>query len=403
MHLQLLFARDFSCLSLTCLFSVFCPLSTSLPYIVCPGREHRITSPSPLHHPKKQGLAAVDSTGKRGRSSKQKRRSKSADGRERRTERRRRRRGSEGGGRSGVQSPVSEPVEEEHGEKTREVKEKRRKRSKSLPKDAPLSPDDSDAEREKVKGRKRGRSRSRNRSRSRSRVRKGRSKERVRKAEGEEPEKEEEQEVAIVEERVEERVEEVEQTVVLEKEDSEEEVILPIPSTGDANERLPRPKQSREAEFDENLDMLAEYRELQQLEGEDVWQQERSWGDDEGENRELKEDQSDDDVQGGPLPSEAVTDPVSQRKPFSFLTSTLSEEQLWDDESESGGSQSDGSVSAASISGLSLAATEADRHRDVALPGPWLKPSQQRVAQVIEENRRSGKRTGQGGRRSALS
>lgn len=239
----------------------------------------------------------------------------------------------------------------------------------------------------------RGRKGERGKSRSRSRGRKSRREERVRKVEGEEPEQEEEQEQPAVEERVEEKVEEVEEEVDVEREESKEDIILPIPSP---NQKLPRPKQNWEAEYDENWDMAAEYRELRkvtELNGEGVREQESSLGG--NRETELNEDQRDDDAQSsghveGPLPSVAAIDPVSQKKPFSFLTSTLSVEQLGDDESESEGSQSDGSVSAASISGLSLAATETNRRRAVVLPGPWLTPSQQRVAQVIEENRRPG-------------
>ncbi|XP_042265432.1 membrane-associated guanylate kinase, WW and PDZ domain-containing protein 3 isoform X1 [Thunnus maccoyii] len=380
-------------------------------YVPDYGREHRITSPSLLHHPKEQGLAAVESAGRRGRSSKQKKRSRSSDGREKRkgTERRRRRRGSWGGERSGIRSPISEPVEEEgrRGERSREAREKRRRRKRetqSLPRDALRSYDDSDAEREKVRGRKK--ERERGRSRSRSRGRKSRSEERVRRAEDEQPEQEEEQEVPAVEERVEEKVEEVEEEVDVEREESEEDVILPIPNP---NQKLPRPKQNWEVKYDENWDMAAEYRELRkvkELEGEGVREQERSW--DGNRETELSEDQRDDHAQSsghveGPLPSVAAIDVVSQRKPFSFLTSTLSIEQLGDDESESGGSQSDGSVSAASISGLSLAATKTNGRRAVMLPGPWLTPSQQRVAQVLDENRSPGSRTGQGRGRSAVS
>lgn len=334
------------------------------------GREHRITSPSLLHHPKEQGLAAVESAGRRGRSSKQKKRSRSSDGREKRkgTERRRRRRGSWGGERSGIRSPISEPVEEEgrRGERSREAREKRRRRKRetqSLPRDALRSYD-------------------------------------------EQPEQEEEQEVPAVEERVEEKVEEVEEEVDVEREESEEDVFLPIPNP---NQKLPRPKQNWEVKYEENWDMAAEYRELRkvkELEGEGVREQERSW--DGNRETELSEDQRDDHTQSsghveGPLPSVAAIDVVSQRKPFSFLTSTLSIEQLGDDESESGGSQSDGSVSAASISGLSLAATKTNGRRAVMLPGPWLTPSQQRVAQVLDENRSPGSRTGQGRGRSAVS
>ncbi|KAM7405100.1 hypothetical protein PAMP_012385 [Pampus punctatissimus] len=376
-------------------------------YVPDYGREHRITSPSFLHHPKEQSLAAVESAGRRGRSSKQKRRSRSSDGREKGkgTGRRGRQRGSEGGGRSGLQSPISEPVEEEgrRGEKSREVRDKRRRKreTQSLPREVLRSYDDSDTER----GKQRGRKRERKRGRSRSRGRKSRSEERVRRAEDEEPEKEKEQEVPAVEERVDKKVEEVEEKVDVEREESEEDIILPIPSP---NQKLPRPKQNWEAEYDENWDMAAEYRDLRkekEQEGEGVGEQERSWGG--NSETELNKDQRDDDAHSnehveGLLPSAAAIDPVSQRKPFSFLTSTLSVDQLADDESESGGSQSDGSMSAASISGLSLTA-QTNGRRAVVLPGPWLTPSQQRVSQVVEENRHPESQTGWGGGRSTVS
>uniref|UniRef100_A0A3Q4H560 PDZ domain-containing protein n=1 Tax=Neolamprologus brichardi TaxID=32507 RepID=A0A3Q4H560_NEOBR len=86
-----------------------------------------------------------------------------------------------------------------------------------------------------------------------------------------------------------------------------------------------------------------------------------------------------------PLRSVGVIDPESQRKPFSFLASTLSIDQLGDDESDSEGSHSDGSVSAASISTLSLVTTQ---------PGPWFMPSQQRLTQVMKENRQADRAWG---------
>ncbi|MEQ2211291.1 hypothetical protein XENOCAPTIV_021574 [Xenoophorus captivus] len=49
----------------------------------CPAHEHRITSPSLLYNPKEQGLAAVNSAGRRGHRSNQKRRSKSVGDKER--------------------------------------------------------------------------------------------------------------------------------------------------------------------------------------------------------------------------------------------------------------------------------------------------------------------------------
>ncbi|XP_018530040.1 membrane-associated guanylate kinase, WW and PDZ domain-containing protein 3 isoform X1 [Lates calcarifer] len=406
-------------------------------YVPDYGREHRITSPSLLRHPKEQGLAAVDSTGRRGRSSRQKRRSRSSDGREKEKGTRRRRRGaSEGGGRSRLQSPVSEQGERSREDRDRGRRRKgRREESQSLPRDALRNYDDSDTERGRVRGRRRERER-----RSRSRGRKSRSGERVRTVEGEEEpeevqevpavedrvgmaegeekpqeEPEEAQEVPAIEERVEDKDEEVEERVNLERGESDENIILPIPSP---KQKLPRPKQIWEEESDENWDMALEYRELRkekELESEHEQEQEqeqeqkRPWDDDRADHKEteLNEDEKDDDALSGhierPLPSAAVIDSMSHRKPFSFLTSTVSVEQLWDDESESGGSQSDGSVSAASISGLSLAAAEAGGRKAAVLPGPWLTPSRQRVAQVTEGNRHPGRQTGQGGGRSAVS
>ena len=362
-------------------------------------------------------MAAVDSTGRKGHSSKQKRRSRSSDGRAREKEmgrrRRRRRGGSEGGGRSDLQSPVSEL-----GEGSREARDRRSRRRKretqSLPRDALRNYDDSETER----GTERGTRRERRSGRSKSRGRKSRSEERVRSARGQEEEREEpaveerveermeeeervnleqgeEREEPAVEERVEERQEEeveeeeVEEGVDLGIEEIDDEVFLPIPSP---NQKLPTPKQLWAVENDENWDVATEYRELRT---------ERSRDDDGSENSEteLIEHRRDDDAQSE---SAAVIDPVSQRKPFSFLTSTLSLEQLGDNESESGGSQSDGSVSAASISGLSLAPAGAGGHGAKVLPGPWLTPSQQRVAQVAG-SRRPESRTERGGGRGAVS
>uniref|UniRef100_A0A3P9J037 PDZ domain-containing protein n=1 Tax=Oryzias latipes TaxID=8090 RepID=A0A3P9J037_ORYLA len=91
-----------------------------------------------------------------------------------------------------------------------------------------------------------------------------------------------------------------------------------------------------------------------------------------------------------PLPGVAVLSAESQRKPFSFLTSTLSVDQLGDADSESGDSLSDVSISAASISSLSLTARETDRPRAGTLPNLWLKPSKPRLVQFVTENRQPG-------------
>ncbi|XP_047196041.1 membrane-associated guanylate kinase, WW and PDZ domain-containing protein 1 isoform X1 [Hippoglossus stenolepis] len=401
-------------------------------YVPDYGHERRIAPPSLLHHPKKQSLAAVDSTGQRGRSSKPKRRSRSSDGREKEkgTERRRRRRGaSEGGGRSGLQSPVSES-----GDRSRDRRRRRKRESQSLPRDALRNHDDSDTEKGTVRGRKKERE-GRRRRRSRSRGRKSKSREKKKEVEKEaedeqqvpaveeqvEVKEEEEQDVPAVEEQVEVKEEEEqdvpaveeqvevkedeEEKVELERRASEENITLPIPSP---NQKLPRPKQKWEAEYEENWDMAAEYRELRrqkELGAEQEQEQERSWEDDRGETRdtEMSRFEQDDDAQSGrlerPLPGVAVIDPVSQREPFSFLNSTLSVQQLEDDESEYGGSQSDSSVSAASISGLSLAGGR----RAVVLPGPWLTPSQQRAPQVIGGNRHPEGQTRQRGGRGGVS
>ncbi|CAJ1084666.1 membrane-associated guanylate kinase%2C WW and PDZ domain-containing protein 1 [Xyrichtys novacula] len=157
-----------------------------------------------------------------------------------------------------------------------------------------------------------------------------------------------------------------------------------------------------EVERDENWDMAAEYRELRIEEGEVEREQDGERG--ENTDAELNQEWRDDsetqsDQVERPLPGVDVIDPVSQRKPFSFLTSTLSLEQPADNESESGGSQSDGSVSAASISGLSLAAAGAGGRRAAVLPGPWLPPSEQRVAQVEGGETSPGGQTEQEGGR----
>ncbi|XP_061591230.1 chromo domain-containing protein cec-1-like [Cololabis saira] len=176
---------------------------------------------------------------------------------------------------------------------------------------------------------------------------------------------------------------EVSERVDSEKEESEKEVILPIPNPA---QRLPRPLQNREEETDDHWDMAAEYRGLRR--------DEEQGGDDKNvdakEDEEEEEEEEEEEVWSisfkRPLPGVAVVEPMSQGEPFSFLTRTPSAEQLGDDdESESGGSQSEGSVSAASISGLSLAAAGAGYRRAVAPPGPWLTPSGHRPAQYAQE------------------
>lgn len=337
-------------------------------------------------------MAAVEDTRRKGRGSKQKRRSRSLDGRERQKgTSRRRRRGSEGGGHSGLQSPISELGEEPRrdGERSRSRRRRRKRETRSLPRDAFRNNDDSETEKETVAGRKSERERGRSKKRGTER----KSEERARSKEAEGPEQKEEQEVAAVEEGVEERMEELEERVDLERKESKEGVFLPIPSP---NQKLPRPKQdweveSRdkwEVESRDNWEVAAEYREMRKEE-----EVERPQGEDRGDEGEAEEEDPTGDVESvkRPLPGVDV-----MTEPFSFLTSTLSMEQFQDDESESGGSQSD--VSTASVSGFSLATSQAGGRRANLLPGPWLKPSQQRLDEATE-----GGMTGQGPGRSAIS
>ncbi|XP_026187178.1 membrane-associated guanylate kinase, WW and PDZ domain-containing protein 2 [Mastacembelus armatus] len=351
-------------------------------YVPDYGHEHRITSPSLLHHPKEQGLAAVDSTGRRGHSSKERGRSSSSNGHEKeRRRRRRRRQASGGGGHLDSQSPISEQGEISHEARDRRRRSKSKSRVRSLPRDNLRNYNDSDVK----KGRERRR--------GRRRERKNRSEERVRTAEDEE-ESEQEEELEAPDDK------EVDKRVNLEREGN---ITPPIPSP---NQKLPRPKQGWGAVYDITWDMAAEYRNLRkEKELDSEQEQERSWDSDRDEDEEtgLKDDDAHNMSIKKPLTSVPVIDPVSQRKCFSFLTPTLSIEQLGDDESESEGSQIDGSVSAASISGLSLPAIDADGNAAAVLPGPWLKPSQQRLAQVVEGNRSPGTWTKQGGGRSTVS
>ncbi|XP_039863866.1 membrane-associated guanylate kinase, WW and PDZ domain-containing protein 1 isoform X2 [Simochromis diagramma] len=340
-------------------------------YVPDYGHEHQITSSPLLHHPKKQGLAAVNSTGRRGRSSQEKRRSRSRGG-ERdkgtgRRSRRRRRHVSGEGQRLRLQSPMSDQTERLR--RARDRRRRREKASQSLPRDALRNYDDSDTETRAERGRKRGK--------GRGRERKSRSEERERMLEREEFMNRDK----LM--RVGERRKEVVETFESESEDGEREVILPIPSL---TQRLPRPKEIWEEESDDDWGMAAEYRELRKEEKpETEW--ERSWGDDSRKSKDTglnRYEKEDNDEQSSsvkrPLRSVGMIDPESQRKPFSFLASTLSIDQLGDDESDSEGSHSDGSVSAASISTLSLVTTQ---------PGPWFMPSQQRLTQVMKENRQA--------------
>ncbi|XP_038165342.1 membrane-associated guanylate kinase, WW and PDZ domain-containing protein 3 isoform X1 [Cyprinodon tularosa] len=346
-------------------------------YVPDYGHEHRITSPSLLYNPKEQGLAAVNSTGRRGRRSNQKRRSRSVGdvrGNEASRGRRRRRRGSVGGER--LRSPISE-----RRESSREDRERRRKgRSQSLPRDVTRKYEDDDNE--TVRGRKRDKESRRRRHRERE----SRSLERRRMTEGEESEQgEEEQEAPAVQEMQEEEREEELEGIVDLSESEEDNVFLPIPSP---IHRLPRPKESWQVQSEENWDMAAAYRELQRDESQEQIQEEAP----ETELNEVQENYDTESVNSErPLPGVALSDPGLHREPFSFLNSSWSVNQLGETESESGDSQSEGSLSAASISGLSVATG--------ALPGPWLAP----VQFVGEKQRRHGRRTGQRGRRGAVS
>lgn len=229
-----------------------------------------------------------------------------------------------------------------------------------------------------------GRKSERGRGRSKKRGRESKSEERVESAEGggveekkeEEKEGEEEQqEVAAVEERVEERVEELEERKDSEREQSREDVFLPVPSPCS---KLPAPSRDWEAESQDNWDVAAEYREMRKEAEEVEVEVERSQGQsrDEEELAEWEEG-STADAEGvkRPLPGVDVT-----TEPFSFLASAPSLELLQDqEESESGGSQSD--VSSV-FSGFSLAIPQAVGRRADLLPGPWLRPSQQRLAEA---------------------
>ncbi|XP_068599001.1 membrane-associated guanylate kinase, WW and PDZ domain-containing protein 3 [Brachionichthys hirsutus] len=349
-------------------------------YVPDYGREHRITSSSLPRHPKEQGLAALDSTGRKGHSSEKKRRSGSSDGRKAGKGTGRRIRSSEEELQSGIQSPIS--ARREGSQEDRVGRRRRKRGTRSLPRDA-LRNSDRDAER----GTARGRRREKEKGRSKSREKKSRSKERVRRAEGEENEQEEEQEEAAVEEAVEEKKEEEPEEVVNlgrgEEEARKEELFLPVPNP---NQKLPRPKQMPGVEEDER-GMAAEYRELRSEEEQEEQEEQEESGDD---GRGVSE--ADDEARIGrikrPLPGFSAMD-ASQSELFTFLASSPSAGQSEDDGTDSGDSQSE-SMSAASISGLSLAEL---------LPGPWLRPGRQGAARVPEGRSRPGIGTEEGGRR----
>lgn len=163
--------------------------------------------------------------------------------------------------------------------------------------------------------------------------------------------------------------------------EAEGETVWPIPSP---TLRLPRPRHKWSGHKQEdNWDIAEEYRELRKVpRPESACESESLW-DEEGQEFHQGQDNAEDATQTEYLrmPLPAAEDPVSQTESFLFLTSAGRE---GGDESDSGGSQSDGSVSAASVSGLSQAQRG---RRAVVRPGPWLKPSQQRVTQVVHENK----------------
>ncbi|XP_056130807.1 membrane-associated guanylate kinase, WW and PDZ domain-containing protein 3-like [Lampris incognitus] len=288
-------------------------------YVPDYGREHGVSSPSHRQRPKEPSVAAVDPAMARGRSSMKVKRDRSSKGRERRKGGERRGRGRRKGGPGINSGSEKEEEEEEDGQRversqvaTRDKRRSRRSKrvSQSLPRDALRNSDDNATRRGTAGGKKR------ERGRAMSQGRKSRSEERAREAERiEQVPKEEQAEDPVEEEEqqeVEDREEGVEEKVTLEREEEEENAILPIPNSPKG---CPNPNNTGQ-----------------------------------GRRKELEKPE--------------------------------------DGESESGDSCSDGSASAASILGISL--PETGRQTAVVLPGPWLTPSQQMVAQVLEENRLPG-------------
>eukprot|EP00066_Takifugu_rubripes_P011814 XP_011601080.1 PREDICTED: PDZ domain-containing protein MAGIX [Takifugu rubripes] len=303
-------------------------------YVPDYGREHRITSPSRPPHPKEQGLAAVGSARQKRSSAKQKKRSRSANGHVREKRTGRRHGVSEGGSPSDLQSPNSEVGEEgspDAKDKRRSRRRRGRKqRTQSLPRDALRNNDESEAERETVRGRKKER-------KSKRRPRKSRSA----------------------------------RSLPTPKQDWEAEE-----RDWEAGERDWEAGERDWEAGERDWEVAAGYREVRREE-----LQVASWEDHGAENGEAHV--AEDGVKR-PLPAAATIDPEWQEAPPPFLTAT-SMEQRQEGESDSGGSQSDASMSAASISGLSLAASDTSGAR--MRPGPWLRPSQQKVAEVTEGGR----------------
>ncbi|KAM9505441.1 membrane-associated guanylate kinase, WW and PDZ domain-containing protein 3 isoform 3-T3 [Salvelinus alpinus] len=372
-------------------------------YVPDYGRERRVTSPFlPLQHPKEQSVAAVDLARRASRSyrSKVKKRGRSSKGRENKKKGSRsgRGRGSSSEGEEGAgevrHSPDSDPGPERQEEEDSEtggsglrertqVRERDRRRknrnkggSHSLPRDALRKHNNDNIHIEAERGNERGRERERRRDRKR----KSRSEERVRKRENRKTE--EEEEVKEREEKKDVEEEEVEE----EEEDEEEDAYLPI-----TNKRLPRPKQDWEEEDVEERERkrrewdMERERELESERLREIkWERKRINDEERERSQSLNNLLSLESRMASPL----------QRDPFSFLTPSSELEHA-----ESVTSHSDGSVYAASVSGLSLALTEGSVLGTPALllPGPWLKPSQQRITEVIQENRLAGEQR-KGGR-----
>ncbi|KAK7878443.1 hypothetical protein WMY93_030980 [Mugilogobius chulae] len=254
----------------------------------------------------------------------------------------------------------------------REEEEEEEKSSQSLPRERTRDGSDSDGSRT----RRRGRSKSRKR-RSRS------SEERVRVVE--ERINSSERELAEDTVEVDEEVEEAGE--VLEEDD---DVFLPVPIL-----KLPRPKQDEEENATENdvaahfnSSLAEQYRQLMGLERErkriprpesacesvrSIYEQSRFQQD------QINEDVDVEEFVKMPLPA---ADTVSQNVLFSFLTSAG--RQQGGDESDSGGA-SRRQPACRTLAGHRGGSEEGSRA--VLRPGPWLQPSEQRVAQLTAFSR----------------
>ncbi|XP_072305132.1 membrane-associated guanylate kinase, WW and PDZ domain-containing protein 3 isoform X3 [Eucyclogobius newberryi] len=368
-------------------------------YVPDYGREPRTRSFSPLRHPEEQDLAAVGSGRRRARSSKPHRRTRSSHGRDKSQRGRSRRREGD----SGLRSPVSASTEREGDDRDGRRRRKERE-SQSLPRHALRSRNGSGSDRSRRRGRRRGRSKTRKRrSRSEGRVRivdgptEGDGEEILRDELVNSPER------AVAEEIVDD--EEVEERFVV-GDEVEEVVFLPVPSP---TLKLPRPKQQEswsesDGEDTDNdgsdqfRDFTGEYRQLMgtnreqrkiprpESASESMWsnRDDRETGD--WVEAQVYEDERREESEGflkRPIPA-TEEDPVSQNVLFHFLTAAGSQ---GDDESYSGDSQSE----TASVSGLS----QVTGNRGMLRPGPWLQPSEQRVAQVMDGSRRQSFQPGE--------